>query len=362
MFAKKSHHRPNARQNVRPIAVLESMDGRQYCDGDNSFATAANLGAVDTYVYKTGHLTKNSDTSDFYKFTSQGSAAFTVKLGGLSSNADLYLYDKNKNQIASSKNGGSSSEVFTKSLSAGTYYVEARLKDQSTDYNLRLTSDNVGNSLQKATDLGTVNKGIIYSGYVGTLDSSDYYAFHTAADGTVKVQLAGLSDDANVELLKADGTKIALADNGGTTEEQIAISLPAGKYFAKVVPANDTVNAKYTLTVSGPEPDVGNTRATAKLVTSKYHGSQTVGAGDDYDFYKINVTSGLYVLATIHTADKPVILGLYDGDGHLIDTEVATAGHDAQLMEKSYIGGPYYVAAINGNPALAHYSIEIETV
>ena len=338
MFASKSN-----RVRKSQVAVFESMDGRQYCDGDNSLATASDLGLVSSYTVKSsGNLTSGSDTKDFYKFQVPiGSKNFAVKLGGLSKNADLYLYNSSKTEIANSKNGGSTSEVLISNLSPGVYYAEARLKGSSTGYSLKLANDFAGNDKAAAKNIGLLppDSTLSYSDYAGSLDGNDYYKFTTNADGNLKVQLGSLSANADLELLKSDGTVIALADNGGTTAEQISVVLPAATYYARVKPESLGVDAKYKITFVGPPADVGNSIATAKHVTTPFSGGQTVGNGDFYDFYKIDVPDTNYAVIKLTTSNYPVTLAYYSADGSFVGSDSATAGNSADLSYFVHTGG-----------------------
>lgn len=365
MFKQSHSSRSNVRN--RQAVVLESMDGRRYCDADNSLGSAANLGTVSAYTAKTGNLTSKTDTKDFYKFVvPSGSKNFGVKVGSLSKNADLYLYNSSKSQIASSKNSGTTSEVLTKVLSPGTYYAEVRAKDNNsatTSYSLKLMSDAAGNDKGAARDTGVLNTGgssKTFSDYVGSLDLNDYYKFDTGG-GKINIDLTGLSGDADVALVDYSGITIANSTHSGTTSENITKDLSAGSYYIRVTPYGSSTDTKYNLTFKSTLSDTGNTRATATTVSSPFNNSETIGAGDTYDFYKVNVPDTSYVVMKLTTTDNPVTLAYYGEDGAYIGSDTATSGNPAELSYFLHTGGVRYVAALNSSGTLAHYSISIKT-
>ena len=361
MFASTS-----SRNRSRQTAIVESMDGRRYCDADNSIGSAADLGTVSAYTAKTGNLTSKTDTKDFYKFVVPvGSKNFGVKAGSLGKNADLYLYNSSKSQIASSKNSGTTSEVIIKTLTPGTYYAEVRAKDTNsatTSYSLKLMSDAAGNDKAAARDTGVINNGganKLFSDYAGSLDLNDYYKFDTGG-GKISIDLTSLSGDADVALVDYSGITIANSTNSGSASENIVKDLSAGSYYIRVYPFSASVDTKYNLSFKSTASDTGNTRATATSVSSPFTASETIGAGDTYDFYKINVPDFSYITMSLTTTNNPVTLAFYGEDGSLIDYKQATSGSKAEFTYFLHTGGIRYVAAVNSG-ALANYSISITT-
>lgn len=82
------------------------------------------------------------DKDDYYKFELKTSTAVALNLDGMSSNADLFLYDGRRRLLAASRKNGSAAENISRTLSAGTYYVRATLTaGNSTDYNLNFDID-----------------------------------------------------------------------------------------------------------------------------------------------------------------------------------------------------------------------------
>lgn len=89
----------------------------------NSFDTAAPIsisgaGSLNDFV-------GNSDPSDFFKFTLPAPGTLSLNLTGLSSDANLELFDRNRNPIGISANGGNANEALLQRLIdyGSTFYI-----------------------------------------------------------------------------------------------------------------------------------------------------------------------------------------------------------------------------------------------
>lgn len=81
------------------------------------------------------------NTSDFFKFTIGASRAMSLKLTGLSQNANLELLDSQGKAIKSSARSGTSDESIASTLVSGTYYAKVTFAGTSTaNYRLRVAA------------------------------------------------------------------------------------------------------------------------------------------------------------------------------------------------------------------------------
>jgi len=110
-------------------------------------------------------------------------------------------------------------------------------------------TDNAGNSLDTARDLGILNGTQNLSDYVSPTDRDDYYRFEVLKNSTLNLTLNGLVADANVELLDNSGTAIATSLNPGTTAETLNRSLNSGVYYLRVY--GQSGQTKYNLSLKG---------------------------------------------------------------------------------------------------------------
>ena len=95
---------------------------------DNSAATARDLGTLAATPTTVSDFVGSADTQDYSRFTIARTSDFTLRLSGLTSDADVQLQNAQGQSVASSMRGGNLSEEISRSLDAGTYYV--RVPDQ----------------------------------------------------------------------------------------------------------------------------------------------------------------------------------------------------------------------------------------
>jgi hypothetical protein len=155
------------------------------------------------------------------------------------------------------------SEAFSRLLGAGTYYLRAYYSGSSfTPYSLRvssaasapgaaLASDSVGNTLATASNMGTLSRGqsqIATEDLMGG-DTNDYYVLNLAQKSSFNVQLYGLSDNAQLQLLDRNGRVLATSANKYLRDEAISARLKGGTYFLRVF-SSAPITTSYTLKAS----------------------------------------------------------------------------------------------------------------
>jgi FG-GAP-like repeat/Bacterial pre-peptidase C-terminal domain/CARDB/FG-GAP repeat len=111
--------------------------------------------------------------------------------------------------------------------------------------------DLAGNTTATAFNVGTLTTTGRYSDRIGSVsDPADYYTINIATSGKLNLSLRGLTADASLELLAADGVTAAapISNNAGTTDEEIKTDQPLapGTYYVKVA-SGSTTSTAYTL-------------------------------------------------------------------------------------------------------------------
>jgi hypothetical protein len=138
---------PEARVNDAAYTLTSHISYVPADTAGNNFDTARKITANGTVNDWLGLGNKDSyymgDKDDYYKLELQSGTTMTLNLTGLSSNVNLYLYDNNKKQLATSTKAGDASESITKYLEAGTYYVKATIITSLSDtfYDLTFNID-----------------------------------------------------------------------------------------------------------------------------------------------------------------------------------------------------------------------------
>ena len=219
----------------------------------NSLGDARNVGVL-SGVRSYSDFVGNSDRDDYYRFDLAGRSTFELAVDGLRADADVQLLDSSGRTIDSSTRGGSQSESVRQTLDAGTYFV--RVYRYSGDTNDRLTmraeadgpADYAGNSREQARNLGTLSGSVTLNDFVGQADRADFYRFHVNSASNFRLRMDGLSADADVQLLDANGQYIAGSFNGGLNLEAVDRVIESGDYFVQVYPYG-SANANYRLSL-----------------------------------------------------------------------------------------------------------------
>ncbi|WP_430013801.1 S8 family serine peptidase [Microcystis ichthyoblabe FBCC-A1114] len=100
----------------------------------------------------------STDTNDYYRFTLANSGNFNLGLTGMTADADVQLLNSGGSVIASSTNGGTTSESITGQLSAGTYYIHVYpYQSANTNYNLAVSATSGGTGFNSTYGYGLVN-------------------------------------------------------------------------------------------------------------------------------------------------------------------------------------------------------------
>ena len=229
----------------------------QVDNAGNEFATARDLGTLGKkQIFR--DFVGDSDAIDYYRFqvTEKGSVV-NLSLKGLSSNADLALYNSNGESIDSSYNQGTTAELINTPLEVGTYYIKVSpdyWSSSNTQYNLTVSSKpDVGNTIKDAYNLGVLKEkknltDFVVGEWYDKSDPADYYRFQIKKWSNVKLAVTGLENEANVELLSGSGALIKSLDSVGDSAQTITETLKPGSYYIKA--DTNWTQAKYNIELS----------------------------------------------------------------------------------------------------------------
>ncbi|GAA6620144.1 S8 family serine peptidase [Scytonema sp. NUACC26] len=143
---------------------------------------ASDPGSVFNAAYNIGNLSRPqtftdfvgiNDTSDIYSFNLSSYSSFNLSLNGLTSDANVDLYDVNGTRLTFSALSGTNTECIDGSLQAGTYYVRVYQNIGNTNYRLGLSATPIVNNTR--TVLGTLdaNQFTFQSGFSRTVISGN---------------------------------------------------------------------------------------------------------------------------------------------------------------------------------------------
>ncbi|MBD2460442.1 DUF4394 domain-containing protein [Oscillatoria sp. FACHB-1407] len=197
------------------------------------------------------------DRFDFYRFDLTSRSNCTTLLQGLSSNANITIFNSRRQRIAFSARGGNLSEQINQILEAGTYFIRIDFGrggggGGGTRYRLRINFQSLlistdDDDTTTARPINITPSTDDFDDFVGVGDPEDFYRVNLNSPTNLNLALNGLSADANLELLNSTGTVIGRSSNTGTTEDLINQSLTAGTYFVRVFPAATNTSVEYTL-------------------------------------------------------------------------------------------------------------------
>jgi peptidylprolyl isomerase len=266
-------------------------------DPGKTLQTARNfrIGATNQTARET---LNGQDRVDIWKVNNKFRGSFNLALKGIAkkANIDVALLNDSGQVVATSRNRKNQAEQLTSTLETGTYYVQVKLRSgTASKYSLTLSSipvaDQVGDTFGTATPL----RGAPVTDFVGNADSNDYLSIVPLVSGQFKVDLTGLSDDANLEVYDNNRLLLSSSLNPGATPESITqnlTSIAGSPYYVRVFPApgketDYTLNYTFTpgkITRSATDlqyidvvEGTGATPTTGQRVTVQYTGILTTG-------------------------------------------------------------------------------------
>ncbi len=271
-------------------------------DPGNTVGGASELGVL-TGQQVIRDAVSRTDTQDFFRLQLSTTSDLTLDLTGLSTNADLYLIqDRNNNGLIdanetigrSQLNGSLSEKISLDGLAAGNYLVQVVYNgafsgsNTSTNYTLTLTADAAGESYATARNIGILNGTRNFSDFVGTMDEIDYYRFYVADTSNVRIDLTGLSADADLYLMRDrngngrfdESDVLDFSDLSGTSSDSIQLdNLAAGTYFV------------------GVEQWTGNTNYNLSLSSTAVNGFQQLQGTLGADTFRVNSDTGRTIIS-----------------------------------------------------------------
>ncbi|MBP1650416.1 MAG: peptidase domain protein [Bacteroidetes bacterium] len=167
----------------------------------------------------TGLISPSGDV-DYYKFVITTSGTITITLGTLPGDYDLKLYNSSGTQLNVSQASGTTSESISRTVSAGTYYVQVYgyngANSATTCYTLRVA-------------LGTATRSVDL-----TSDQDKVQVYPNPANSVVNINLAGVKGKSEVSLFDINGRQV-MRREVNTANLQLDIStLTPGVYIIRV--------------------------------------------------------------------------------------------------------------------------------
>jgi hypothetical protein len=212
----------------------------------------------------------------------------------------------------------------------------------------------------------------VYGSTGSGTDTQDWARFTVSGRTSGTIQLSGMTQDLNIELLNSSGTRINRSTLGKTslgiprTDTITLTNLAAGTYYVRVIPGVIGARSAYALrfgltvsTTSTPTPlfdtEPNNTRGTADFVRSFGVGthSKTVygntGSGSDlHDWARFTLSGRTSGTIQLSGMTQDLDLELYNSSGTRIDRSIRSGKSTDTITLKSLAAGTYYVRVTPG--------------
>ena len=222
--------------------------------------------------------------------------------------------------------------------------------------------DNVGNTRQAATDLGTLNQPqTTFSDWIGNGDYSDYFKFDLTGNSDVSFQVTDLNASGSYAYLYVypEGSTSALGSSifNGRNDRPVDLTLTPASYYA-LVRSYSSSSSPYTLEVEATEivDEAGNTRDAARdlgVLTGENSFTDWIGSLDqkDYYFFDLDKDSALTFDLSEFASSSYLYLYLYEeGSNSRIGSSTFNGTSTNSPLDIDLKSGSYYalVQSYNG--------------
>ncbi len=348
-------------------------------DSDDLISNAFNLGTPNVSAPATVRrggvsVGGTADLQDFYRFDLGATSSVRINLTGLSADLEFNLMNQFGQTIASGSRAGNSIEDITQSdMAIGTYFVRVFSFNGSTSsYELAIsTNPSSDDLLVNAINLGSINTSIasVQRADSGgnSSDPTDYFKFTLDATASVRVNLSGLSGDADITLEDSFGRSIAASTFGGATiDNLIGTDLPAGTYFVKVQTLAASTN--YILTASrivDGDDLISNATALGTLNSSSLPSvarDGSAGSGDFQDYFQFDLATSGNLRLALSKMTTDLDIELLDQFGQIISVGVQSGNTIERVTTPVLAIGRYYIRVYQlFAGAVSNYRMELTT-
>ena len=200
-------------------------------------------------------LVSQGDTKDYYRFDLASNSLVDIKFTSLSADANLQLLNQGGSTLQSSNQTGLALDSIRLSLNSGIYYVLVTPGTTTTaNYTFSLSATSIGtdqapNGYTSARNIGTLNNPQSFNDFVGNIDTDDYYKFNLNNNSQFNLNLSGLIDNADVQLLNSNGNVIQTFNQPGNASEVVSTILNTGTYYIRIF-TSGLANTFYNLNVN----------------------------------------------------------------------------------------------------------------
>jgi ELWxxDGT repeat protein len=179
------------------------------------------------------------------------------------------------------------------------------------------------------------------------------YAFKPTAAGDYLFDLTGLAADADIKLLKSDGTLVKSSTSTGQKDEKFIQPLDAGDYIVEVYRKSTGVATGFTLTADKLTDKISNSEATPTDITLS--NSETIksnyavsnGKDSPVDYYRFTVASRSFLTVQMDGLFGNLDVALYkEGKTPADGLQSNRLGTDAEKFGGTLAAGSTYILKV----------------
>ncbi len=346
-------------------------------NSDDSITRATVLGTLDTtttpVLRSSGSVGGTADIQDYFEFTLASQSDVRVNLSGLSADIDLSVLDQFGRLVnASAFSSNTTENVLLSDLAAGTYFVRMNpFASSVSDYELAIaidsTSDDLITNAVVLPALSTTTPTVQVAGSVNaTLDRADYYRFTLSTTSNVRVNLSGMSGDANVFLEDSFGRFIAAgAQATNAIDSLLVTSLAAGDYHIRVRAVAPSTNYVLTTSINDASDDlISNAVAIGTLNSSSLPTIRrlgTAGGADLQDYYRFDLATAGFLRLNLSNMTSDLDVEVLDAFGQVIVFGAQTGTTIERVTTPSLAVGTYYLRVFHVASTSSSYDLAIST-
>ena len=368
------------------IRVIGSAGVSQYDLGvsiatspDDLIKNAANLGTLSagTPVVQTFQSVGDAaDIHDYYKVTLSATSDIRLALSNLSGNLDVRLMNADGVIIGAGLNSGNAIEsILVTARPAGDYFIRVSPATVGTNclYELAVTNAPTSDDLiTNATSLGALSATLPTVQVAGSVNSSsdktDYYQFTLATASNVRVNLSGMSGDADVFLEDRFGRSIAGGTLGSNSiENLIGNALAAGTYYVRIVAFAPSTNYVLTTSISDTSDDLlSNTTVLGTLNSSTLPTIRTTGvaggSNDLQDYHRFDLATAATVRLNLSNMTTDLDVQILDQFGQVVAFGAQSGNTIERVTTPSLAVGKYFIRVFQLIAGVSsNYTLEVTT-
>ncbi len=324
-------------QHILPFSYVDEIEP------NNTSSTGMSIGSCSVF----GNIESTADT-DWYVINLDANAQYRIKLAGISegNDYDLYVYNSNLEQVASSRYGSNFDENITlDTTTAGLYYINVYVYafNPTGDHSYQLMvypSSNAPDSYEP-NDSGTtakkINSNTTINATLSTAIDDDWYVLDVPQAGKITVTLKNIPDgcDYDISVFNANSFTDLVGGSyksSNQSEKANVLITSPGQYYIKVYSYYGySASSSYELKAVISTPDIYE--------------------NNDYIYEMTNINMNNSILATIDNEDDVDLyrFSIIETDTYKFELQNIPEGRDYNLYVYDIYENLYAASLFGGN-------------